>query len=415
MSQSATPSYVETLCARQPIFTREQELWGYEFLYRDVPGAETADIVDGDKASLAVAAESLIHATIRNNTRLKICVNFTEALVLDGVPYALPPEQTVLEVPEVERLDPAYHAKLLELEADGYTISLDGFNGAPASEPLAALAGIIKIDVLRAPPADIQALCAKAAKLDALLLAKRIQDKKAFTQAREMGFKLFQGFFFMAPELLPGRKITANETTKLQLFKLLKEETPEFDTLAQAINADVSLSYRLLSLLNSPSFGLVREVRSIKQAVVFLGWKQLKSWLRVMVLTDLSPSGKPSELVVSSALRGRFLQNVAQAAGRNESEQDSMFMLGLFSLLDTMLGLPMDQLVDHLPLADELLDALTGKENRYSPWLELASTFERADWQGVERHMRRLDLEAMAVARAYRQAMEWSARYFQAP
>lgn len=413
MNKTGTPSFVETLCARQPIFDKGRKLWGYEFLYRHSPCAEKASFLNADHASLTVAAESFLNSTVMDRKHLKVHVNFTEASILDDVPLALPAEQTVVEVPEMPPAAPAYLERLQALKNDGYQIALDGFTGQPEAAPLLALADIVKIDMLDMVNGRLQDLCRQALDGGGLPLAKRVEDDQAFARALQAGVTLFQGYFFLAPELMPGRKITSSETAKLRLFKLLKEQDPDFDRLAQEINADVSISYRLLSLLNSPSFGLVSDVRSIKQALVLLGWKQLKNWLRVVILTDLTPAGKPPELVVSSALRGRFLQNAAAAVSWPPEEQDAMFMLGLFSLLDAMLGMPMDQLVDHLPLEDTLLDALMGRDNRFSSWIHLARSFENAEWDAVDSLMQRLQLDAMAVAKAYREAMQWSARYFQ--
>lgn len=207
---------------------------------------------------------------------------------------------------------------------------------------------------------------------------------------------------------MPGRKLSSNQMSRLLLFRVLAKKDPEFDELASVIQSDVSISYRLLSFINSAAFSFTRKVESIKQALVLPGWKQIRSWLWLVILTDISPEEKTSELPYLSVIRAKFLERCADNHTISRVKIDSLYLLGLFSLLEAMLDLPMEEIAENLPLEDKIKDALCHKENEYSAWLDLARSFERGDWDRLDGIIEKLDLDPMLVANSYSEALVWA-------
>ena len=191
--------------------------------------------------------------------------------------------------------------------------------------------------------ADLSFIAAKGKKFDsARMIAKRVESADDLSRAKDAGFALFHGFFFKRPQTETGRKISSSEITRIKLFEIIEKEEPDFDALAQAVEADVAISYRLLNFLNSANFSFATTVTSIRQAIVLAGWKPIRNWLRLIILTDMTPSEKTQELSYLSAHRAKLFETAALGGGY-EDESDKLFMLGLFSLLDAMLDVDMQR------------------------------------------------------------------------
>lgn len=394
------------------MFDRGRKVWGYELLYRHDAEAESAVFEDKDRATWKVMANAFSVQRSDMAAPPKIMIHFPRTSILQNVPYALPAEQGVVEVSESEPLDPVLEDALSCLFRDGYKVAVDQFEARRKARRYLEIADIIVIDCLDRTPDELRNLAEAAQDSGALLLAKRVETPEQYELARSLGFDLFQGYFFQKPETITDRRLTSSEAARLKLFQLIESDDPDFNQLGEAIQADVSISYRLLTLLNSPYFGFAQKITSIRQALVLAGWKQIKNWLRVVILTDMAPKGKTSELPFLSAQRGKFLEMAMVDSGRSNPGPDRLFILGLFSLLEPMFDMPMENIVMHLPLDDDLKTALCGKENEYYFWLELISCFENADWKRLDEVMQKLKLDPVVVAGCYHKALTWANGFF---
>ncbi|WP_461208754.1 EAL and HDOD domain-containing protein [Desulfocurvus sp. DL9XJH121] len=402
--------FLHTYFARQPIFDRHNRVWGYELLFRGGPEAEKADISDLDQATLGVTADSTIAPEDFYGTDKKILVNFGEQGILENVPYALPPGHTVVQVPEGALKSPDTAKALSELTRDGYSIAVDDFEGR--SDAALKVADLVIIDILDKEAEVIAPILEKAKQAGVPALSKRVQDTEAFSMAKHLGFPLFQGFFFRKPELIQNRKLTSHQVSRFNLLRSIEQQDPDFEQLAKDIQTDVSISYRLLTYLNSAAFAFTQPIQSIKQAIVLLGWKQLKNWLRVIVLTDMQPKGKASELFFVAVQRGKFLELIARSQDSAKADPDSMFLLGLFSLLEAMLDMPMDVIVDRLPLPEDIKAALTGTRNYQGTWLALVRAHEKGAWEDLDVLTDELGLNRLVVAVSYYKSVLWANTFF---
>lgn len=405
-----SPCFLHTYFARQPIFDTHNRVWGYELLFRGGPKAEKAEFTDLDQATLGVAADSTIAPEDFYGTDKKILVNFGEQSILENVPYALPPGQTVIQVPESALAAPGTVEALGELTRDGYSIALDDFEGE--NDEALKLADLVIIDVLGKKPLAILPALRKAQQAGVSALAKKVEDTSAFSMTKHLGFPLFQGFFFKRPELVANRKLTSHQASRFNLLRAIEKSDPDFEQLAKDIQTDVSISYRLLTYLNSAAFAFTEPIRSIRQAIVLLGWKQLRNWLRVIVLTDMQPKGKASELFFVAVQRGKFLELIARSQEPPRVEPDSMFLLGLFSLLEAMLDTPMADIVSKLPLDDDLKEALLGHGNSHGRWLDLVRAHEKGRWEDLDALTDELGLNRLVVAVSYYKSVLWANTFF---
>lgn len=404
--------FLLTFLARQPIFDSHNKVWGYELLFRGSPEAEAADISDSDMATLDVASGSTIAPDDFFSGNAKILINFGQRSILEDVPYALPPAETVIQVNEDNLLDDATYEALEGMVQNGYSIALDDFECRAECNGRARIADVVIIDVLRATPEEAAYRLEKAKELGATALAKKVESMDQYAQVKHMGFKLFQGFFFKRPELVSGRKLSANQNSRLTLLRAIESRDPDFEQLAKEIQSDVAISYRLLFYLNSAAFSFSQPIKSIKQAIVLLGWKQLQSWLRVVILSDMVPSEKHSELFFISVQRGKFLELIARSHEIAEAQPDSMFLLGLFSLLESMLDTPMQEIVNHLPLDQSMKDALAGTPCYHAKWLDLVRAHEKGHWEELDSATDELGLNRLVVAVSYYKSVLWANTFF---
>ena len=395
--------------ARQPVFDGKRRLWGYALLCVGSAPTSLAGFPEADNVALSVAKSAYIGLQLIAERGKKVIVNFSEKNILDNLPYALPAALTVVQVSEKTFQRPSVPDMLNRLKSDGYLIAVAEFSGDADFDPLYRMADVIGMDVFEKSKEVLAAAVNGARPYPAALLAIQVQDPAQMDVCRELGFSLFHGPFFKLPDTITIRPLASNEVTRLNLLRVIEQDEVDFDRLAETIQADAAISFRLLAYLNSAAFGLRQKIKSILQAITLLGWHKMKIWLRVVLLTDMSQGKEATELVMLAAQRGKFIEQIARAHEFWGFDPETLHLLGLFSLLDAMLGIPMTVAVTYLPLNDKLKAALCGEpNNEYLPLLRLAQYFEEARWDDSERMIRQLNLESDKVKAAFQTAIDWA-------
>ncbi|WP_243358198.1 EAL and HDOD domain-containing protein [Fundidesulfovibrio terrae] len=414
-TDTGTQIYVDTFFARQPVFDADKHVFGYELLYRKSPLEKSANFSDKDVATLSVISTALLSPPEPNQAGKKIFIHFSRMSILSDVPAALAPQTTVIEVEPVAELPAEYEAALRAVKGKGYSLALNHFIPGECTPKLLELADIVFIDMPGKDEAGLKATLAELGTCQCLLAAKRVEDDAQFQLAKQLGFNLFQGFFFEKPIIVPGRKLPSNKITRLNIYRTLEKDDMDLEELTRNIESDVSISFRLLTFINSLAFGLRYKVDSIRHAIMMLGWQQIKSWLWLVVLSDVMPADKTSELPYLSSIRAKFLERAAHNHHVQSVSPDTLFLMGLFSLLEPMLDTPMRELVGSLPLDDEVKAALCGEKNRYADWLSVARCFESGDWSNLDELTRTLGLDPITVASSYCEALVWAKSLYEQP
>lgn len=401
--------YDSIYVARQPVFTTKMEIWGYELLFRHTATAQDAVIIDGTQATTQVIADGFALAAQGMRQGTKALINFPRNILVGPIPYILPPDRCVIEILETVSPDQTVLAACHELQKNGYVLALDDFMGKPGFEALCEIADIIKVDVLSKKPAEVMSLVKNLSGYKAKLLAEKVEYREMFHVCKHLGFTYFQGYFFSKPEILPGRKLALGQTTKIRLLKELSAPDSDFSRLVEIVQTDLSISYRLLRYINSAYFSLRSQIESIQRAVVMLGRQNLRRWLQVIVLSDISTTDKAQELVRISVQRGRFLQLLANNSSTPVPfSQDSMFLLGLFSLLDAILDQYMGEILDEIPIDNQIRSALTEAESPNAQWVSLLDELDRGNWQRLEIMANNMGLSMPLVDQAAQDASAWT-------
>lgn len=398
------PIYV----ARQPVYDRKRRVWGYELLFRRSIHDLTAGQFDPDAATAGVIADGFAMALDGLDATKRILINFPKNLLLSGAAYALPSHRCIAELLETIEPDAEVIAACRRLKESGFSLALDDFIGQPGFEELLDVADIVKVDVLGMEKAELVKLTQSLKRRKVELLAEKIEDKAVYELCKALGYHYFQGYWFAKPVIIPGRKLTAGETVKVQLLAALG--VPDFDLkkISRIIASDPALSYRFLKFINSASFCFTSKFASLDQAAVLLGQKPLKQWLLVVALSDLASDPAFEDASHASVQRGKFLADLAEDHPTAPLTSESMFLLGLLSRLDVLMGMPMETLLKSLPLDESIHRALLGEHNEVRDWLELAVNLERGDWPAVERLVGLLRLDPAQAAIAHAKASVWA-------
>lgn len=397
---------MQVYMARQPIFDRRQRVVAYELLFRSgLENVFTAS--DGDLATSRVISDSFLVFDTQATTRGKRAfINFTREFLLG--PYAgyLPKQWLAVEILEDVEPDPEVVAACQALDKAGYYLVLDDFVYHPRFDPLLKLAKVVKIDILATPAEELPALVQTMAPYQAKLLAEKVETQEEFDRTFQMGFSYFQGYFFSKPVVVSGRDVPGFKLTYLHMIQEINKPNMNFAKVESIIKQDVALSYKLLRYINSVGFGLLGEVKSIRQALTLLGEENVQKWASLVALTHLGQD-KPDELLVSSVVRAKFCESLAPLAGLAERAAD-LFMMGLFSHIDALLDLPLAEILSQMPIDRDVKAALTGQPGRLGQVYKLIVSYERGDWEACSQALVGLGLAEESLPTLYLAALQWS-------
>ncbi len=343
----------EAFIGRQPIFNRSQRVVGYEILFR-AGDVDTAQVVDAQMATATVMMNALTEIGLERIVGPHLAwINISRESLLSGIPKILPPSVAGYEILEDQLVDDELVEAVRELKQLGYKISLDDFHFSPEYEPLLALADVVKLDHMTLGEQDFARHVELLKPYPVSVLAEKVEDKAAHEFCRSLGCDLFQGFFYRAPDVVSERRIELTSGSILQVLSALQRPGLEFDELEPLIAHDLPLSLRLLRYINSAFFGLRQEVTSIKRALVLLGLENVRRWATLTIMSSIE--GKSPELTTAALVRAKFCELAGSAGGMDGA---SLFTLGLFSLIDAMLDVALEQVVAELPFPNEMRVAL---------------------------------------------------------
>jgi EAL and modified HD-GYP domain-containing signal transduction protein len=378
---------------RQPVLDRNQALFGYELLFRSAgqgqPGAHGANIgtnVPGAADNgLSATAAVIAHAAQLGLARAigdAACFLNVDADVLDSDIFAfLPRERTILEIVSTVRPNDAVLARVAALAGHGFRFAVDGVNDDDARlQRLLPLMDFVKLDVHATPRDTLATLVTRLHGAGKRLIADKVETRSAYQTSLDLGFDYFQGYHFARPSVLAGRKLSPSQLAVLDLMKLVTSDVDNAD-IERAVKRDVTLALNLLRLVNTPAVGARQRIDSIGQALIVLGRRQLQRWLQIMLYAESGMQGhNQTPLLMLATTRGRLMEVLAQRLRPGQHQvAEVAFTAGIMSLMDVLFGIPMADIVEQIPVSDEIRTALTGRTGFFGELLRLAESIEQAD------------------------------------
>ena len=403
---------MEVFVARQPILTKKQEVFAYELLYRNNKKDNVYASVDSNQATSEVI-NSFLQIGIDELSEGRPCfVNFTETLLENTVPTFLNPELMVIEILETVRPTEKIIENCKNLKAKGFKIALDDFElveGGECFNKLITLADFIKIDVQQTSRSEQLRIMNKFQNRNVIFLAEKVETREEFEQCLKDGYSLFQGYFFSKPIIFSTNDVPVFNHNLYIITSELSKEEPDIDRISVIIESDVSLSYKLLRLLNSPAIGLVYKIKSIKQAIVLLGLIELRKWVYVLSFREHLEKSDPiiNEVIKLCLTRAKASELISLHIGRRK-DSSSLFLTGLFSLVEPIFKKPIEEILQTLPLDQEMKNTLLGKETSLTPVINLVCAAEKGEWNKMDQLVSELGLNAEKYNDLYKDSLKWA-------
>ena len=394
---------MEIYLARQPVFDRNLNAVAYELLFRS-GNVGTAIIDDPTRATMQVMVNAFSEIGLEKITNGKpALVNITHDILVRG---DLPKGLQKLLIPEVLEdvvVDGNVIREVKNLVALGYKVALDDFVYSDSWRPLLGYAHYIKLDVMALGVMGVREQLARlqaCGNVQGKLLAEKVETHEEFELYKTLGFDYFQGYFLSKPHVMVGQSVPASHHVLTTLLGEVSKDDYDVDWVAHIIAQDPRLSYKLMRVVNSASFGLSRTVKSIEDTVVLLGGNELKRWAAMLALATVD--SKPHELLVSAIVRAKMCELVATRLKRQHPSR--YFTAGLFSMLDALLDRPLDEVLSQMPLAADLELALLTGSGDVGEVLYSVKAYDEGRFDEVPS----LGLESTDMWEVYLQALEWS-------
>jgi EAL and modified HD-GYP domain-containing signal transduction protein len=389
--------------ARQPIFDRDEKVFGYELLFRD-DMENVFHEVDPDMASRSTLDSSLLVGLDVLCDGRRAFLNCTRDTLIGGLVTLLPSHSTVIEVLESVPVDAGVVNACQRLKEAGYLIALDDFVSDDPREPLAEMADILKVDLKLTTTEQRAALIKKYGPWRCRMLAEKVENQAEFVAAKEQGFVYFQGYFLRRPEMMTTHDVPANSLNYIRMLQAVSRADLDVPELERLIKTEASICYRLLRYMNSAKFGFKSEIHSVRHALAILGDREVRRWVR-LIATVGAAQNKSSDLVLCALVRARFGELLAPLVRHGESD---LFLLGLLSMLEVILEMPMPQILEKIPLDAETKAVLRGEPSVLRPIYQLMLAHESGEWEASRSICDSLHIDADTVAASYWQAQQWA-------
>jgi EAL and modified HD-GYP domain-containing signal transduction protein len=398
---------MDVFVARQPIFDRDEQLAGYELLYRNTA---TSTVAAGAAAE-TMCTDTVIHAFLDIGLHeltdgVRAFINCTRDFLLNQQVDLLPPDKVVVELLETVGFDEPVIQACQRLRSKGYVLALDDYVDDTTADPMLRLAGMVKLDVLDASSEELAALVARLRPFGVTLLAERVETREVHERCMALGFDLFQGYYYSRPEIVARKEIEVGTAGMIRLLNLLLDPDATDSDVEQGFRADPALTYKLLRIVNSAAVG-GRGVESIPFAIRMVGRQMLYRWLALLMVSSMvTGNGVNDQLVYATLVRARLCELIAESSPTLRTPQ-ALFMTGIFSRLDVLLRLPMADVLSRVSVADDIQLAVLHDDGSYAVPLRLAAAYESGQWERVDELAPELGLLPVQMPWLYTKALAW--------
>jgi EAL and modified HD-GYP domain-containing signal transduction protein len=390
------------LLSRQPIYRADMSPFGYELLYRD-SDADRAIIHDEDEATAQVVVNTFMELGLEQMVGDRLAfINVSKNFVLGNFCESLPPERVVLELLEPDSVDMALLKRMAQLRGNGYKFAVGDFAFGEKFLPLLDFVSIVKFDVINSPWERVHKQLSELERYPIERAAERVETQEQFHYCRNVGFQYFQGYFFCRPEFIKSPRLPLSRLMTLRVIAKLNNPNLNINELEEAIRQDLSLSYKLLMYVGSAAFPRRAEIKSIRHAAAMTGIDRLKIWASLILFSGIEE--KLRDVTQTAVIRARMCEKLAEAM--QLEQPDRFFLVGMFSLLDTMLNVPLDEILGSLHLTPDLVNGILHQEGDFGEVLRCVQAYEKRDWNQV----RCGDLDQETIREAYIKAMAWAIR-----
>lgn len=382
-------------------------IFGYELLHRG-NAQNCYENEDHSGATAELVRNSFLVLDFDNLTDgTKGFINFTQDLLEAEIPQILPKEKVVVEILETVDASDIVIEVCKRLKKEGYILALDDliFDRTDCDyTPLIELADIVKIEF---PSSDKskQLELLKKYKSKVTFLAEKVESREEFKEAVEMGYDLFQGYFFCKPIMMKSKEIASLNVHLIEILKELQKDEPNFFKITETIEKDLGLTFKLLKMANSIYYGAKTEITSLQLAVVRLGIMEMKRWISILLIKDFE-NDENSELIKVSLLRGKLLSLMAREMKRTLLETD-FFFTGVLSSIDIIMDQDMETILSELAISEDVKKALMGESGQLRECLDTVLCYERLEFEEAMTKLHAMGIDLGRFTELYIEALTW--------
>ncbi len=396
---------------RQPILDREQNIFGYELLFRSAD-ISFADISDFSQAGASVIMHALSGFGFSEVLgKHKGFFNVTGELLMSDALELLPREQIVIELLESIEITDEIVERCQELKNKGFSLALDDNFYAPVYEPLYSIVDVVKIDILEVTQPALSGMVRILKDRPVTLLAEKVETTEQFRECLDLGFQLFQGYYFAHPSVLKKKRVDVSGTALLKLLQLVLQDA-EIKDIEETFRQNPGLTYNLLRLVNSVALGMRERIRTLRHALTVLGLQQLRRWVQLALYSFGTGKGSVP-LLETAAIRGRLMELIVQKQCLQPADKDyadRAFMTGMLSLVDVLFDTPMEQIINQLNLADDVRRALRSREGDMGRLLLLVESLEAMNFHEAANLLGGSSCTVETLFEAQLEAINWASR-----
>jgi len=397
---SALAQYEEVFVGRQAILDPTLKTIGYEVLYRNCEVGQ-AVFTDENVATATVLLNAYLDIGLEHVVGSHLAfLNIPKQFLLEHYCEALPKNRVVLEILENVEPTPQVLEALTSLAQQGYTIALDDFEYHDRFRPFLEIADIVKIDVLGKSEKQLQREVSQLRDYRVSFLAEKVESREVYETCKKLGFYYFQGYFFFRPDIVRGREIPANRVALWELMGKIQDPHIPFKGLVELIRNDLSLSYKILRYVNSAYFGLPKRVDSIDHAARMVGIDRIRNWATLIIMA--SGQTQTAEILVIALVRAKMCERLGHQLGTKAPEK--YFTMGLLSVLEALYESPMQEILDKLPLPEDISDALVHGTGEMGLVLSCVKAYEAGEWM----ELNHLQLEPSIIRDFYLKSIDWA-------
>ncbi|MFP4355154.1 MAG: EAL and HDOD domain-containing protein [Phycisphaerae bacterium] len=393
---------MEVFVARHPVFDRFKNVYGYELVFRSGFEAQYSQL-----QSDTTAVDFLAFVDFEELADgKKGFVKFSRDLLLSELPNQLPRDTMVVCIDSQTQIDEPLVDAMIAMTDQGFLLALTGLTVESETPSLLELVNIVGVDFSNADAEAQKTFVDRMNEKNVGIWATGLNTVAQFEQAVESGATYFGGEFFTCPDTRVDDRIPGNEMAHLRVLHLAGRPDTSYDELAELIEQDVAMTYMLLKFMNSAWFGLKYEIRSVKHALVMLGPQEIRRWVSLFVVR-MTGKDKPFELLLRSLTRARAAELTGLLIDMDEQASE-LFLLGMFSVIDALMDMPMEDILNEIPLSEDVKAALTGVQNRYRQVFDMLLAYERGDWQRFGHFTASLGLDERLVPDIFSKSLEWA-------
>ena len=398
---------MDVMVTRQPILDTNQRIHGYELLFAPGNSNHSGTDIYHPRSTNAILSSCFQVIGMNAMTSGKpIFINYTNDLLINPAVRTFPASVVRIVIQNSLNPDQKTIKACENLAKLGFQFVFEDFVLGDGYESLREIASVIKVDFQKLSDEEVQAFLRNNQLPGVQFMADNVETHEEFQAGVEHGFEFFHGSFLNKPDINNPNKLPGYHQTLVDLLNAINDPDIDFDFLESLVKKDIAISYQLLDYINSAFFGFTNKIRSIKHALALLGLEEVRKWLSVTALANVTDQ-KTRSLIQTSLTRAHFVEKLAKSAELSESV---MFLVGLFSLIDAFLDRPMQDVLEKLPLADDIKATLLGDQTEMRKLLDLAIAYEDADWEKTQNYAKQLRIPESEMADRYPDAVEATAK-----